>query len=214
MVEAVMSLGFVVLITAVCFVVKSRGIAAPLQRLISDGENKAEVTSESVEKKIAVVRCQGGERAKDRFVYRGVSSCQGSMAMAVGHKQCAVGCLGLGDCINVCPTAALSMDSHGVPVVNDQACNGCGNCVRICPKNIIVLDKAVCKHFVGCCTHDKGPHVRNICAVGCIACGLCKKNCSFDAITLHDSLAVIDGDLCTNCGACLTACPQHCIVFK
>jgi ferredoxin len=57
-----------------------------------------------------------------------------------------------------------------------------------------------------------GRIVTKACAVGCIACKLCEKACSFDAIHVIDNLAVIDYSKCTSCGKCVAACPRKIIV--
>ena len=46
-----------------------------------------------------------------------------------------------------------------------------------------------------------------LCAYGCIACGLCVKNCP-DIEQFH---AVIDAARCLSCGACAVVCPRHVI---
>lgn len=38
-------------------------------------------------------------------------------------------------CVDVCPYEALSLDSAGRPVVDEQLCNGCGLCEYTCPSN-------------------------------------------------------------------------------
>ena len=46
---------------------------------------------------------------------------------------------------------------------------------------------------------------------GCIACGLCVKNCPADAIHIEQFHAVIDAARCLSCGACAVVCPRHVI---
>jgi heterodisulfide reductase subunit A len=51
-------------------------------------------------------------------------------------------CTACGDCLTVCPYAAISMaeesDRH-FAVISPTACKGCGGCVPICPENAIDL---------------------------------------------------------------------------
>lgn len=44
----------------------------------------------------------------------------------------------------------------------------------------------------------------------CVACGVCKRNCAHDAITV-DATAFIDQLKCTGCGRCIEKCPQKCV---
>jgi len=48
-------------------------------------------------------------------------------------------CDGCGDCVEVCPTQAISLTS-GKAVVNKASCNGCGICVPACGKGALDLD--------------------------------------------------------------------------
>jgi ferredoxin len=66
-------------------------------------------------------------------------------------------------------------------------------------------------HYVRCKSQDKGKQVREVCSRGCIACGLCVKECPVTAIRLENNLAIIDGFICNNCGTCVEVCPQKTI---
>jgi len=45
----------------------------------------------------------------------------------------------------------------------------------------------------------------------CLGCGLCVRNCPFDAIALFFGKARIDTTRCNNCYRCVSACPQGAI---
>ena len=50
------------------------------------------------------------------------------------------------------------------------------------------------------------------CAFGCLGFGSCVKACQFGAISIGENgCAVVDPDKCTNCGACMKACPRKII---
>ena len=81
--------------------------------------------------------CSGGLRAADKFVYLGVNSCRAQTTLSGGHRQCSVGCIGLGDCIEACQFNALKMGPEGYPVVVEENCVGCGACETVCPKYVM-----------------------------------------------------------------------------
>jgi uncharacterized Fe-S center protein len=45
----------------------------------------------------------------------------------------------------------------------------------------------------------------------CTGCGQCLRWCDFEAISMEDGKARIDGDTCSGCGACLAVCPEGAI---
>ena len=59
----------------------------------------------------------------------------------------------------------------------------------------------------------KGKAVKDSCSIGCIACGICEKNCPFDAIHVINDLAVMN-EKCTDCGICAQKCPTSAITGK
>ena len=51
------------------------------------------------------------------------------------------------------------------------------------------------------------------CQFGCLGFGSCVAACQFGAMSIGpNGAAVVDKDKCTNCGACMKACPRHLIV--
>ena len=52
------------------------------------------------------------------------------------------------------------------------------------------------------------------CNVGCLGLGTCARVCAFGAIKIgKNGIAYIDEALCTGCGKCAEACPQHGIML-
>ncbi|MGD9043973.1 MAG: FAD-dependent oxidoreductase [Desulfobacterales bacterium] len=81
--------------------------------------------------------CSGGLRAANKFVYLGVNTCRAQATLSGGHRECSVGCIGLGDCVDACQFNALKMGPEGYPVVVEENCVGCGACETVCPKYVM-----------------------------------------------------------------------------
>lgn len=164
---------------------------------------------------IAVVRCNGSrENSPQKVQYDGPATCAFAHNLYSGEGGCPHGCLGLGDCVASCAFDAIHMDPEtGLPVVNDK-CVACGACVKACPRNIIELrfkgpkDRRI---FVSCVNKEKGGPAKKNCAVACIGCGKCEKECKFDAITIENNLAYIDHEKCKLCRKCAPVCPTNAI---
>ncbi len=45
----------------------------------------------------------------------------------------------------------------------------------------------------------------------CVGCGICRKNCAHDAISIEDHKATIDHSRCVGCGRCIGACPKDAV---
>ncbi len=163
------------------------------------------------EKKVAVIYCKGGTECKNKFTYFGVETCESANLIFGGNKTCKYGCLGLGDCVRVCPFGAITYELYNVPVIDENKCTGCGLCVNTCPKKIISLVPVKYNVHIRCSSKDTGSYVRQICKTGCIACGICVKTCPVKAIEITENFAKIDYNKCTVCGLCVERCPTNTI---
>lgn len=172
------------------------------------------VEVEQVEKKAAFVNCNGNNtNIKIRPNTANYHDCVEAHEHRHKHSDgCSYGCVGLGTCIQVCKFGALDI-VDGIAKVNEEKCVTCGACVKVCPKGLIELVPLNKSVRVVCSSKDSAKHVRTNCSVGCIACKICEKNCPHDAIHVHESLAKIDYEKCTNCGICAEKCPTKAIII-
>ena len=162
---------------------------------------------------VAFVACQGDcDRAKVDYEYTGIEDCRMlSFVPNGGPKSCNYGCLGYGSCVQACPFDAIHV-VKGVAVVDRELCKACGKCVEACPNKLVSLIPYDAPYQVACSSKDKGPVAMKACDVACIGCGLCKRNCPADAVTVENFNAAIDPEKCTGCGTCIEKCPKKSIV--
>ncbi len=195
------------------------GEALPAGCAVNTDEKRAEIAGilgidfQAKVKTVAAVLCNGGKNAKDKFNYRGIKTCKAASLVFGGQKECAFGCLGFGDCVEVCPFGAMRMSELGVPEIDRIKCTSCGKCVKACPKKIISLLPAPRPYYVKCSSTDPGRVVTKVCKAGCIACARCEKACPHQAIKVRDNLARFDYELCKDAGKCAEACPTK-VIFK
>jgi Na+-translocating ferredoxin:NAD+ oxidoreductase RNF subunit RnfB len=146
-----------------------------------------------VEKRVARLACAGGSHvAKMRAHYGGLTSCRAATLAGGGGKSCAWGCLGLGDCADVCDFDAIQMDKNGLPVVDVAKCTACGDCVDICPKALFSIHGVTHKLWVACRNEDDGDAAEAACEVACTACGRCAVDAAEGLISMERNLATID----------------------
>lgn len=169
------------------------------------------VDAATVEMRVAYVHCNGTSDVTDKSSdYDGYRTCAAMCLVCGGPNKCKFGCLGCGDCAEVCPTDAICV-KDGIARINPDKCIACGRCVKTCPKHIISLIPRDARVAVSCSSHDAGAATRKKCTNGCIACRKCEKTCPYGAITVENNLAKIDYSKCTGCGMCHDVCPVKCI---
>jgi Na+-translocating ferredoxin:NAD+ oxidoreductase RNF subunit RnfB len=166
-----------------------------------------------VEKRVARLACAGGANvARLRARYDGLATCLAAAQVAGGGKGCFWGCLGFGDCAEVCDFDAIRMDRQGLPVVDEAKCTACGDCVEICPKDLFSLQLASHRLWVACKSLEAGDEVLEDCEVACTACA----RCAMDApqlITMRNNLPVVDYGRYVDSRAPIQRCPTGAIVW-
>ncbi|MEG1687150.1 MAG: RnfABCDGE type electron transport complex subunit B, partial [Angelakisella sp.] len=128
------------------------------------------VAYEDVKEQKAIMRCAGNFDTSDYVMeYKGPKTCNACNSFYQGRRSCTHGCLGFGDCVNVCKFGALEI-VNGLAVINRLLCTGCGACAKVCPNHIIGLASDTARVHVACSSHDKGAYTRKVCRAGCIGC--------------------------------------------
>jgi RnfABCDGE-type electron transport complex B subunit len=145
------------------------------------------------ERRVARLACAGGRHvAHIRASYGGTESCRAAALVSGGGKGCSWGCLGMGDCVEVCGFGAIQLDRHGLPVVDESKCTACNDCVIACPKGLFSLHPVSHRLWVACKNLDIGDEAEHECDLVCTACARCAQDSPEGLIKIQDNLAVID----------------------
>lgn len=162
-----------------------------------------------VKETVAFVRCQGGKKAKAKFDALGVETCaDASKIRSEAMGICTYGCAGLGECTKVCRYDAIHV-VNGSAKVDPDKCVGCLDCTYACPNHLIVEVPYKGSKIVACAS-EASPEVRQkVCDNGCIGCGDCVANCPNGALCVQNGHAVVNSELCENCGVCTYMCSRH-----
>ncbi len=154
------------------------------------------VEAGNVEKRIAMLACAGGNHvARMRAHYEGMESCRAAAVVGGGPKQCVWGCIGLGDCADVCDFDAISMNRFGLPEVDADLCTACGDCVDICPKDLFSIHPVSHRLWVACRNLLHGEEALAECEVACDACGRCAKDAPDGLVEMRNNLPVVNYEL-------------------
>ena len=170
-------------------------------------------------KKVAVVQCLGGcarqtsaqstdaagtaadgKQEKEKNHSQSGMSCQQMSETEAAVTSCQWGCLGGGSCVEVCRLGAIHINDRGAAEVDPEKCVGCRGLIRITTEEYNI--------YPACVSEDAGAQTRKNCDAGCIACGICVRNCPMGAISIENNHAVIDEEKCIACGMCAVKCPR------
>jgi len=166
------------------------------------------------EKVVARLACAGGTNvARNRAHYDGTMTCGAAAVVAGGGKGCFWGCLGLADCRDACDFDAITMDPHGLPVVDEAKCTACGDCVEACPKDLFSLQPASRRLWVACASLDAGDEQLEDCEVACTACARCAMDAPAGLITMIGNLPVVDYQRPHDTRTPIQRCPTGAIVW-
>ncbi len=161
--------------------------------------------------KKALIHCNGNSEVI--YNYSGVGTCKGAAQLLSGYKKCPYACLGIGDCLVVCPQNAISIQpENGVAVIDPEKCTGCGLCLAECPLNLIELVPPEIKIAFRCnYVPLRDIPGREKCDAGCTHCRKCFNICEDEAIVWNKERVLPEFDIekCTRCGKCIEVCEQN-----
>lgn len=129
---------------------------------------------------------------------------------SIPEQQFLNDCTRCNDCISACPNNIITVGSGGYPVIDFQrgACVFCDACIKACDANALQR------------TTPEAPAWNLVLTItdACLAfkkieCRVCAEVCQESAIRFPPRLGgiawpLINNELCTGCGACISPCPS------
>ncbi len=197
-----------------------KGDAPPAKCTVSSEEGIVQIAkflgveAGEQEKIVARLACAGGINvARNRAKYEGLETCRAAAVVTGGGKGCFWGCLGLGDCEDVCDFDAIHMNGFSLPVVDEDNCTACNDCVEVCPKDLFSLHPASHRLWVACKNREFGDEILEDCEVACTACARCALDAPGDLIKMVGNLPVVDYSKNHNTQVPIQRCPTGAIVW-
>jgi electron transport complex protein RnfB len=163
-----------------------------------------------------IVHCRAHSEDKTYYAqYAGIPTCTAA-DIQPPVQACRFGCLGFGDCVSACKFDALHI-VDGLATVDYEKCTGCAACSKTCPRGLIEMVPFRYENMmtVACSNRENGKTTRQMCKVGCIACGLCAKQT--DLFTVTDNLARLDYEKyqpSEQTETALNKCPTGVILYR
>jgi Na+-translocating ferredoxin:NAD+ oxidoreductase RNF subunit RnfB len=148
------------------------------------------------EKRTARLLCAGGSNVAVQMAeYRGMRTCRAAAAAGGGPKGCRYGCLGFGDCEEVCTFDAIEMSPTGLPIVDVENCTACDDCVVVCPMELFEILPLSQHLIVQCKSELEGDEMLEMCSVGCNGCTKCVADAAQGLFKMKKNLPVINPEL-------------------
>lgn len=102
----------------------------------------------------AIILCSCNKKFEiDPIPFNAEHTCFMMKGVHRSGTDCKYACIGLGDCVRVCPQQAISIINR--TAVISELCCGCGRCVAICPQSIIKLVPKDTQKIVVCNNNDQ-----------------------------------------------------------
>ncbi len=159
------------------------------------------------------VHCRGGrDTAQYAFTYQGLDDCAALYRLFQGDKLCKYACLGMGSCIRVCPSQAITYTRESLVFVDPKKCTSCGICITVCPTGVLQKIPRNADYYIACNSLDDRPTTSAYCTVGCTGCRACERMSPEGGFTIEKNLARINYRRRGERKNAEKACPAKCIV--